>query len=168
MHFRPAEDYVLLGYSNGILRLHKLQKNTELSDGLPTWSMDDFWLITLHDPLYGVVREIYPIDTISGHMVLTCAQDGSILIHKGKLNKIQSNTDTNTFEITLVDASLEECAEKAKEVEKASQLAREQEEQAIVEKHSGKKFKSKLKLTWDEAAAAAPITDQKVKKYEKK
>ena len=44
--------------------------------------MDDYWVINLHDPANGAIREIYPIDTVFGHLVLTCAQDGSILVHE--------------------------------------------------------------------------------------
>ena len=57
---RPEEQYVLIGYSNGILRLHRLydDDDTVVFDGpFLNWSLNNYWLITLHDANYGAIRD---------------------------------------------------------------------------------------------------------------
>ena len=72
-----------MGYSNGILRLHKIAANVPTeADPFMTLNMENYWLINLHDATNGAIRSIYPMDTISGHLVMTCSKDGSILVHK--------------------------------------------------------------------------------------
>ena len=56
-------------------------RNFELSLMID-WTLEDYWHIHLHDPSNGAIREIFPIDTIKGHLILTCAQDGSLLVHE--------------------------------------------------------------------------------------
>ena len=58
------------------------------------------------------IRDIFPIDTIYGNLILTCAQDGSILVHK-------------------VGATLEKCAEISRE-EKNKLNAKKQAELKVV------------------------------------
>ena len=65
--YRPDQQYVFLGYSNGILRLHKLylEDDEVLFDGpFLKWSLDNYWLITLHDANNGAIRDIYPIGVV--------------------------------------------------------------------------------------------------------
>ena len=65
--YRPDQQYVFLGYSNGILRLHKLylENDEVLFDGpFLKWSLDNYWLITLHDAKNGAIRDIYPIGLV--------------------------------------------------------------------------------------------------------
>ena len=84
-HFRPNEKYVFLGYSNGVLRLHKIispKIDPKIKKPFFNWTLEDYWHIDLHDPSNGAIREIFPIDTIKGHLILTCAQDGSLLVHE--------------------------------------------------------------------------------------
>ena len=83
--FRPNEHYVFLGYSNGVLRLHKIispKFDPKIKKPFLNWTLEDYWHIHLHDPSNGAIREIFPIDTIKGHLILTCAQDGSLLVHE--------------------------------------------------------------------------------------
>ena len=91
--FRPNEHYVFLGYSNGVLRLHKIispKFDPKIKRPFLNWTLEDYWHIHLHDPSNGAIREIFPIDTIKGHLILTCAQDGSLLVHEiGKVETVQ-------------------------------------------------------------------------------
>ena len=79
---RPDDNHVILGFSNGILRIHRLTSRPIKATPFFNWQLDDFWLLSLHDAHNGAIREIYPIDTVFGHLILTCAADGSILIHE--------------------------------------------------------------------------------------
>ena len=139
MYFRPTKEHVFLGYSNGILRLHKIDSNAQKSTTEPFMSvnMENYWLINLHDASNGAIRSIYPMDTISGHLVMTCSKDGSILVHK-------------------VDQTLEDSAEAARE------NIDDLEAKFGGDDISVKKLKSKLKLTWEDAAVAGQIQDEKV------
>ena len=137
-----------MGYSNGILRVHKLyNEGYDVSFDGPflNWSLDNYWLITLHDANQGIIREIYPIDTILGNLILTCAEDGSILVHR-------------------VGPDLEKCAENCRE---SKELERKQQSSSPF--GGGKKgpnvtgiFKKKPKLTWEDAAVSSQFTDEKV------
>lgn len=143
VRFWPNQQYVILGFSNGILRFHDLEPKKSSKDIKPPfvdYNMDNYWLITLHDSANGAIKEIYPIDTVFGHLVLTCAEDGSILVHE-------------------VDANYEEIAEKSKEsLADLEQQFGQQGEEAPVKKS----LKSRLKLTWEDAAIAGQINDEKV------
>lgn len=101
-------------------------------------NMENYWLINLHDATNGAIRSIYPMDTISGHLIMTCSKDGSILVHK-------------------VDQTLEDRAEAARENIDDLEAKFGGDEDISV-----KKLKSKLKLTWEDAAVAGQIQDEKV------
>ena len=36
----------------------------------------------LHNPECGSIRDIFPIETVKGHVLVTCGQDGSIMLHQ--------------------------------------------------------------------------------------
>ena len=135
---RPTKDYVFLGYSNGVLRLHKIDaQGGHNSHPFMNLNMENYWVINLHDASNGAIRSIYPIDTISGHLVMTCSKDGSILMHK-------------------VDQTLEDTAENARESLEDLEAKYGENDPTV------KKLKSKLKLTWEDAAVAGQIQDEKV------
>ena len=102
--FRPNEHYVFLGYSNGVLRLHKIispKFDPKIKKPFLNWTLEDYWHIHLHDPSNGAIREIFPIDTIKGHLILTCAQDGSLLVHEIGKGYLFSEDIFKTFGMKL-------------------------------------------------------------------
>ncbi len=120
--------------------MHKIDSEVQKSTTKPFMSvnMENYWLINLHDATNGAIRSIYPMDTISGHLIMTCSKDGSILVHK-------------------VDQTLEDRAEAARENIDDLEAKFGGDEDISV-----KKLKSKLKLTWEDAAVAGQIQDEKV------
>ena len=119
--------------------MHKIDSEVQKSTTKPFMSvnMENYWLINLHDATNGAIRSIYPMDTISGHLIMTCSKDGSILVHK-------------------VDQTLEDRAEAARENIDDLEAKFGGDEDISV-----KKLKSKLKLTWEDAAVAGQIQDEK-------
>ena len=80
---RAESDFVFIGYSNGILRVHSLAKESvPRNDGMLPWSTENYWTISLHSPTGGSIREIYTIETQQDHLLVCCGQDGGIFAHK--------------------------------------------------------------------------------------
>ncbi len=156
VQFWPDDDYVFIGYSNGILRVHWLPKlklaSYPKAGEFLDWSLDNYWLITLHAANGGAIREIFPIDTMLGHKVITCAEDGSILVHN-------------------VDEAVEAAAENAKKRAAATRDSMldvdsdgPSERVRRLSGDLGGAFKKKRnRLTWEDAAVTATITDEKVR-----
>ena len=116
--FRPNEHYVFLGYSNGVLRLHKIispKFDPKIKQPFLNWTLEDYWHIHLHDPSNGAIREIFPIDTIKGHLILTCAQDGSLLVHEiGKGYLFSEYMFSSSSKIFYRDFNWQYCKGKSK------------------------------------------------------
>ena len=82
-YIRAESDFVFIGYSNGILRVHSLAKESiPRNDGMLSWSTENYWTISLHSPTGGSIREIYTIETQQDHLLVCCGQDGGIFAHK--------------------------------------------------------------------------------------
>ena len=87
LFFRADNDFVFIGYSNGVLRVHSLAKGTqpkyspEKKDPI-SWTTENYWTISLHSPTGGSIREIYTIETQQDHLLVCCGQDGGIFAHK--------------------------------------------------------------------------------------
>ena len=82
---RANNDFVFIGYSNGVLRVHSLAKNNPSAfgnDDILPWSTENYWTISLHSPTGGSIREIYTIETQQDHLLVCCGQDGGIFAHK--------------------------------------------------------------------------------------
>ena len=84
---RGDNDFVFIGYSNGILRVHSLAANSKnntksFSEGTLPWSTNNYWTISLHSPTEGAIREIYTVETQREHLLVCCGQDGGIFAHK--------------------------------------------------------------------------------------
>ena len=82
-------DFVFIGYSNGVLRVHNLTKDPETKysfsstyDDIIPWTTENYWTISLHSPTGGSIREIYTIETQQDHLLVCCGQDGGIFAHK--------------------------------------------------------------------------------------
>ena len=89
---RADNDFVFVGYSNGILRLYSLGKHSnydadpsssfhDTNNVLP-WSTTNYWTISLHSPKGGSIREIFTIETQQEHLLISCGEDGGIFAHK--------------------------------------------------------------------------------------
>ena len=88
-HFRLDNEYVFIGYSNGVLRVHYLPKkppsihsSSSKYGGIQPWSTENYWTISLHSPTGGAIRDIYTIETQQAHLLVCCGQDGGIFAHK--------------------------------------------------------------------------------------
>ena len=84
-YIRANNDFVFIGYSNGVLRVHSLAKensSSSMNDNILPWSTENYWTISLHSPIGGSIREIYTIETQQDHLLVCCGQDGGIFAHK--------------------------------------------------------------------------------------
>ena len=85
--YRADNDFVFIGYSNGVLRVHSLSKGPKSKFSLEkndpiNWTTENYWTISLHSPTGGSIREIYTIETQQDHLLVCCGQDGGIFAHK--------------------------------------------------------------------------------------
>ena len=85
--YRADNDFVFIGYSNGVLRVHSLSKGPKSTFSLDkndpiNWTTENYWTISLHSPTGGSIREIYTIETQQDHLLVCCGQDGGIFAHK--------------------------------------------------------------------------------------